>query len=84
MSNLMERAFGGDSLFKDKRSVGPKSIRKGDGYQYLIFNKFNDTFNTEGIVYIVESSRDLRTDASYRLVEWSCASRNCFGLGMER
>tara|TARA_B100000035_G_C20985434_1_gene547558 strand:+ start:575 stop:1285 length:711 start_codon:yes stop_codon:yes gene_type:complete len=87
MSNLMERAFGGDSLFKDKRSVGPKSIRKGDGYQYLIFNKFNDTFNTEGIVYIVESSRDLRTwtphtDSSNGPVQVGTALD--LGGGMER
>ena len=63
LTNLEERAFGGDSLMGDKQSIKPSPIRKGDGYEYLTFKKYQDSFNSgdDRIEYIVETSRDLRT-----------------------
>ena len=63
VSNLMERAFGGDSLSNDAKTIMPRPIRKKDGYEYIIFTKFSDAYNTgdDKIEYIVETSRDLRT-----------------------
>ena len=63
LTNLEERAFGGDSLMSDQRTSGPKAIRKGDGYEYITFKRYQDSFNTgdDRIEYIVETSRDLRT-----------------------
>jgi hypothetical protein len=63
VSNLMERAFGGDSLSNDRKSIMPRAIRKKDGHEYVTFVKFEDSYNTgnEKIEYIVETSRDLRT-----------------------
>ncbi|OUU10113.1 MAG: hypothetical protein CBC00_05510, partial [Verrucomicrobia bacterium TMED40] len=55
--------FGGDSLVNDRKSILPKAIRKKDGYEYIVFNRFTDEYNTgdDKIEYIVETSRDLRT-----------------------
>ena len=63
VSNLLERAFGGDSLSNDGKSVLPRAIRKKDGYEYLMFNQYSDDYNSgdDKILYIVETSRDLRT-----------------------
>jgi hypothetical protein len=61
MSNFMERAFGGDSLSSDAKSVLPRSVNKKDGKQRISFQKYQDTYNSEGIEYIVETSSDLRT-----------------------
>ena len=61
MSNFMERAFGGDSLASDAKTVLPRSINKKDGKQRITFQKYQDTYNSEGIEYIVETSSDLRT-----------------------
>ena len=63
ISNLMERAFGGDSLTNDSKSIMPRAIRKKDGYEYIVFTRFSDEFNSgnDKIEYIVETSRDLRT-----------------------
>ena len=63
LTNLEERAFGGDSLMSDQRSNKPSAIRKGDGYEYITFKRYQDAFNTgdDRIEYIVETSRDLRT-----------------------
>ena len=61
VSNLLERAFGGDSLTNDRRSVLPRVINKKDGKQRLSFLKYQDAYNEEGIEYIVERSTDLRT-----------------------
>jgi len=63
ISNLMERAFGGDSLTNDSKSIMPRSIRKKDGYEYIVFSRFSDEYNSgdDMIEYIVETSRDLRT-----------------------
>ncbi|MDA7757663.1 Ig-like domain-containing protein [Opitutales bacterium] len=63
LTNLEERAFGGDSLMGDKGSSKPRAIRKRDGYEYISFKRYQDTFNDgdDRIEYIVETSRDLRT-----------------------
>jgi hypothetical protein len=61
MSNFMERAFGGDSLYSDAKSVLPRAVNKKDGKQRITFQKYQDTYNSEGIEYIVERSTDLRT-----------------------
>jgi len=63
LSNLEERAFGGDSLMGDKRTAKPRAVRKNDGYEYITFKRYQDDYNTgdERIEYIVETSRDLRT-----------------------
>ena len=65
ISNLLERAFGGDSLSNDGRSTLPRPIKaKPSGYrdhEFISFLKYKDDYNTEGIQYIVETSRDLRT-----------------------
>ena len=61
MSNFMERAFGGDSLSSDAKSVLPRSVNKKDCKQRISFQKYQDTYNSEGIEYIVETSSDLRT-----------------------
>jgi hypothetical protein len=63
LTNLEERAFGGDSLMGDKRTAKPRAVRKNDGYEYITFKRYQDAYNTgdERIEYIVETSRDLRT-----------------------
>jgi hypothetical protein len=63
LTNLEERAFGGDSLMGDKRTARPQAIRKGDGYEYISFKRYQDAYNDGDyrIEYIVETSRDLRT-----------------------
>ena len=67
LTNLEERAFGGDSLGNDSRSVGPKKISKpNDSKNYISFTRYKDTFNDgdDRIEYIVETSSDLRTWSS--------------------
>ena len=69
ISNALERAFGGDSLSNDSRNTLPRPIKsKPSAYsdhEFITFIKYQDSFNTEGIEYIVETSYDLRTwDAS--------------------
>jgi hypothetical protein len=61
MSNFMERAFGGDSLGSDAKTTLPRSVNKKDGKQRISFQKYQDSYNDEGIEYIVEISTDLRT-----------------------
>jgi hypothetical protein len=61
MSNFMERAFGGDSLSSDAKNTLPRSVNKKDGKQRISFQKYQDSYNDEGIEYIVETSTDLRT-----------------------
>jgi hypothetical protein len=61
MSNFMERAFGGDSLSSDAKNTLPRSVNKKDGKQRISFQKYQDSYNDEGIEYIVEISTDLRT-----------------------
>jgi hypothetical protein len=47
----------------DKRTARPQAIRKGDGYEYISFKRYQDAYNDgdDRIEYIVETSRDLRT-----------------------
>ena len=63
LTNLEERAFGGDSLMGDNRTAKPRAVRKNDGYEYITFKKYQDAYNIgdDRIEYIVETSRDLRT-----------------------
>ena len=61
VSNLLERAFGGDSLTNDRRAALPRTINKKDGKQRLSFLKYMNAYNEEGIDYIIERSTDLRT-----------------------
>ncbi|MBT3667086.1 MAG: hypothetical protein HN548_06370 [Opitutae bacterium] len=61
MSNFMERLFEGDSMSSDTMTVLPRSVNKKDGKQRITFQKYQDTYNSEGIEYIVERSTDLRT-----------------------
>ena len=88
ISNLMERAFGGDSLSNDSKSIMPRSIRKKDGYEYIIFSRFSDAYNTgdDKIEYIVETSRDLRTwyDTSSAEGAELIGTPEDLGGGMER
>jgi hypothetical protein len=83
LTNLEERAFGGDSLGNDSRDVGPKKISKGDRKNYISFTKYKDEFNSgsDKIDYIVETSSDLRTWSSSGVVLDSNVS---IGGGMER
>ncbi len=61
MSNFMERLFEGDSMSSDTMTVLPRSVNKKDGKQRITFQKYQDTYNSEGIEYIFERSTDLRT-----------------------
>jgi hypothetical protein len=61
VSNLLERAFGGNSLSNDRRTALPRPINKKDGKQRLSFLKYMNVYNEEGIDYIIERSTDLRT-----------------------
>jgi hypothetical protein len=84
VSNLLERAFGGDSLSNDRGDTLPKPIKKqSDGKEYLTFTRYNSTYQTDmGLQYIVERSTDLRTWTStgVELV----GSATDLGGGMER
>ena len=65
ISNALERAFGGDSLSNDSRNTLPRPIKaKPSGeedHEFITFLKYQDSYNNEGIQYLVETSRDLRT-----------------------
>ena len=82
VSNLLERAFGGDSLSNDRGDTLPKPIKKqSDGKEYITFNRYNSTYqNDMGLQYIVEESSDLRT---WTVVN-SAVSSTDIGGGMER
>jgi hypothetical protein len=88
ISNLMERAFGGDSLTNDSKSIMPRAIRKKDGYEYIVFSRFSDAYNSgdDRIEYIVETSRDLRTwyDTSSTEGAQLIGTPEDLGGGMER
>ena len=58
VSNFLERALGGDSLFNDRLEILPKSIDLGDGKQRVSFHKYETQYNDEGIEYLVERSID--------------------------
>ena len=85
VSNLLERAFGGDSLSNDAKSILPKRISKGDNYEYISFTKISDDFNSgnDKILYVVEGSTDNRT-WSESLVNQTAVSESDLGGGMQR
>ena len=83
VSNLIERAFGGDSLGNDSRANRPAPVKTSDGKEYLSFTRYSSDYQADmGIEYIVESSTDRRT--------WSTSgveivgSATDLGGGMER
>ena len=85
VSNLLERAFGGDSLSNDAKSILPKRISKGDNYEYISFTKISDDYNkgNDKLLYIVEGSTDNRT-WSESLVNQTAVSESDLGGGMQR
>ena len=55
VSNLIERAFGGDSLGNDARESRPAPVKTNDGKEYLSFTRYTSDFQSDmGITYIVE------------------------------
>jgi len=82
MSNFMERAFGGDSLSSDAKFVLPRSVNKKDGKQRISFQKYQDTYNSEGIEYIVETSTDLRTWTTTGVTQVDLNGAETEGKGM--
>jgi hypothetical protein len=84
VSNLLERAFGMDSLGPDKRKDMPRVVKKGDDRQRITFVRFTDAVNAAGenIVYNVELSTDLRTWSTSGVEEEGTAVP--IGGGMER
>jgi len=82
VSNLLERAFGGDSLSNDNDDSKPKPVKKNDNYERIIFNRYNSTYQVDmGITYIVEESSDLRT---WTTISGNPESSDDIGGGMER
>ena len=92
VSNLLERAFGGDSLSNDSRDILPKRFTKKlmlrgtmRDFEHVAFTRYKSEFNEgdDQIEYIVETSQDLRTWDSdgAELVTGSAAD---LGGGMER
>jgi hypothetical protein len=81
VSNLLERAFGGDSLGNDTKENKPAPVKKNDNYEYLTFNRYNSTYaNDIGVSYIVEESSDRRTWSTIS----SAQSTVDIGGGMQR
>jgi hypothetical protein len=82
VSNLLERAFGGDSLSNDRGDTLPKPMKKNDNYERIVFTRYNSTYQVEmGLQYIVEESADLRT---WSAITASPESSVDLGGGMER
>ena len=54
-----------ETLNNDTRSTLPRPIKSKpsgeEDHEFITFLKYQDSYNTEGIEYIVETSRDLRT-----------------------
>ena len=85
VSNLIERAFGGDSLGKDSREAKPTPIDKNDGNQYIGFNRYDSTYQADmRIEYIVEQSSDMRSWSNVTDVAGNLDSTTDLGGGMER
>jgi hypothetical protein len=81
VSNLLERAFGGDSLGNDSRDAKPAPIIKDDGYEYITFTRYNSDYQADmGLEYIVEESSDLRSWSTIS----SAQNSTDLGGGMER
>ncbi|MFP6901073.1 MAG: Ig-like domain-containing protein, partial [Opitutales bacterium] len=60
VSNMLERAFGMDSLGPDSRKSLPRTRVKSDGKQRITFVRYKTADNAENIQYTVELSTDLR------------------------
>ena len=61
VNNLLERAFGSDSLTYDRKASMPRIIKKKDGKQRITFLKYQNAYAAEeGLQYVVERSKDLR------------------------
>ena len=83
VSNLIERAFGGDSLGNDSRANRPAPVKANDNKEYLSFNRYNSDYQTDmGIEYIVERSADRRTWSTTGVEQHGTAVD--LGGGMER
>ena len=92
VSNLLERAFGGDSLSNDSRDILPKRFTKKVDvagtildFEHVAFTRYKSEFNEgdDQIEYIVETSQDLRTWDSNG-AELVTGSATDLGGGMER
>ena len=83
VSNLLERAFGGDSLGNDSRGARPAPVKTNDGKEYLSFTRYDSDYqSTMGVQYIVEKSTDRRTWSSSGIEQVGSAVD--LGGGMER
>jgi hypothetical protein len=82
-SNLLERAFGSDSLGPDTKRNMPRRMPSKAGKQRISFVQYQSGFNEEGIEYIVERSTDLRTWTTSG-VSQVAGETNDIGGGMER
>ena len=83
VSNLLERAFGGDSLGNDSRGARPAPVKANDNKEYLSFTRYNSDYQTSmGVQYIVEKSSDRRTWSSSGVEQVGTAVD--LGGGMER
>ena len=83
VSNLLERAFGGDSLGNDSRGARPAPVKTNDGKEYLSFTRYDSDYQaTMGVQYIVEKSTDRRTWSSSGIEQVGSAVD--LGGGMER
>ena len=84
VSNLLERAFGGDSLGNDSRENRPAPVKTSDGKEYLSFTRYTSDFQSDmGITYIVEKSSDRRTWTTTGVEQVTSATTD-LGGGMER
>ena len=84
VSNLIERAFGGDSLGNDARESRPAPVKTNDGKEYLSFTRYTSDFQSDmGITYIVEKSSDRRTWTTTGVEQVTSATTD-LGGGMER
>ncbi len=90
VNNLLERAFGSDSLTYDRKASMPRIIKKKDGKQRITFLKYQDIYAAEeGLQYVVERSKDLRkwTTAGMTQIDLNGANPGKgkdVGGGMER
>ena len=83
VSNLLERAFGGDSLGNDSRGARPAPVKTNDGKEYLSFTRYDSDYqSTMGVQYIVEKSTDRRTWSTSGIEQVGSAVD--LGGGMER
>ncbi|MBO94108.1 MAG: hypothetical protein CMI32_04305, partial [Opitutales bacterium] len=82
VSNVLERAFGMDSLGPDSRKSLPRGIKtRSDGKQRITFVRYKEAENAENIEYKVEVSSDLRVWSASGVSKESSID---VGGGMER